>query len=284
MSTSIPHKLIYSYFIESTGILEVFAALWKSYLLTDDVIKLNKQEDAKLIELLKENIEYAFPRPVSKITPDLELLRYNAYWRLYGYTIKGKENFPKVPSYNKDFNKTFESIMYEIFQGILDKGITIEKLANPNALAELLDNLQKMLRDKTYNQVEDIAGQWGLALEGLLALLEKDELIKTRLGIRATGKYKRLQALADMLKISIPKETLYLLQLAGRMEAFLTQVEDTPEWNFTNASALFDKEDMVKEISSAWYQVAGRDFLADALSRRRSISPTAKVPQFAFST
>ena len=44
--------------------------------------------------------------------------------------------------YNKEFNKLFEGIMYEIFQGILDKGITIEKLSNPNALAEMLDNLQ----------------------------------------------------------------------------------------------------------------------------------------------
>ena len=277
-------KLIYSYFIESTGILEVFGAFWKSYVLTDDVIKLNRVEDGVLIDLLKGAIEEAFPRPVSKITPDLELLRYNAYWRLYGYTIKGKENFPKPLSYNKDFNKTFESIMYEIFQGILDKGITIEKLAHPNALAELLDNLQKMLRDKTFNQIEDIAGQWSVALFNLLELLKNPILIKVRLGIRADGIYKRLQALADKLKVSIPKETHYLIELADIMDAFLTRVEDEPEWNYKLAVKLFDDEDTFKEISSAWFQVTGKDFLADALSRRRSISPTAKAPNVGYST
>jgi hypothetical protein len=271
------HRLIYSYFVESTGIVEVFAALWKSYLLTDDIVKLNRDEDLLLIEKLKEVIEFAFPIPVSKITPDLEQVRYNAYWRLYGYTIKGKESFAKVASYNRDFNKLFESIMYETFQGILDKGITIEKLGNPNALAELLDNLQKLLRNRTYNEIEDISSYWYLAFTGLLSLLDDDQLMKTRLGIRALGRYKRLQELAEKLKISIPKETLYLLQLAERMEAFLTQVEDTVDWDYAKASALFLQEDTFKEISSAWYQVTGRDFLADALSRRRAVSPTAKA-------
>lgn len=182
---TVKHKLIYSYFVESTGIVEVFAALWKAYLLTDDIVKLNRNEDIVLMERIKEVIEFAFPKPVSNITPDLEQLRYNAYWRLYGYTIKGKENFPKVSSYNKDFNKLLESIMYEIFQIILDKGISIEKLGNPNALAELLDNLQKLLLNRPYNEIEDISTYWYLAFTGLLSLLDDDQLMKTRLGITA---------------------------------------------------------------------------------------------------
>jgi len=173
--------LIYAYFIESTGIVEFFRTLFRSYFLTDDILKLNRAEDLVLIEHLKEVIEIVYPRPVSKITPDLEELRYNAYWRLFGYTIKGKENsFPKVPAYNKEFNKLFEGIMYEIFQGILDKGITIEKLSNPNALAELLDNLQKLLRNRTYNEIEDLGSYWAAAFNSLRELLDNDALMKHR--------------------------------------------------------------------------------------------------------
>ena len=139
-------------------------------------------------------------------------LRYNAYWRLYGYTIRGKENrFVKVSSYNKEFNKLIEGIMYEIFQGILDKGITIEKLSNPNALAEMLDNLQKLLRNRTYNEIEDIASHWAVAFESLLVLLDDDNLMRDRLNIRSVSRYQRLIELGEKLKVPVAKETLYLL-------------------------------------------------------------------------
>jgi hypothetical protein len=282
--TKLHRQLIYSYFIESTGIVEVFRALFASYFTTDDILKLNRKEDLVLIERLKEVVAFVYPRPVSSITPDLEELRYNAYWRMYGYTIRGKENrFVKVSSYNKDFNKLFEGIMYEIFQGILDKGITIEKLSNPNALAEMLDNLQKLLRNRTYNEIEDIASHWAVAFESLLVLLDDDNLMRDRLNIRSVSRYQRLIELGEKLKVPVAKETLYLLALAKRMEAFLLQVDETETWGSTEATALFNQEDSFKEISSAWYQITGRDFLADALSRRRPVSPTAKLPPTPYS-
>src|SRR5215216_2707412 len=236
--------LIFSYFIECTGIVEVFRALFASYFSTDDILKLNRQEDVALIEKLKEVVAFVYPKSVSTITPDLEELRYNAYWRLFGYNIKGKENrFVKVASYNKEFNKLFEAIMYEIFQGILDKGITIEKLSNPNALAELLDNPQKLLRNRTYNEIEDIASHWAVAFESLLVLLDDDKLMRDRLNIRSVGRYQRLIELGEKLKVPVAKETLYLFLLAIRMEAFLTHVEITDDWDFAKATALFNQED-----------------------------------------
>ena len=261
--------LIYSYFIESTGIVEVFRALFGSYFLEDTFLKLNRDDGLILIEKLKKRIEIVFPRPVSKISPDLEELRYNAYWRMFGYTIKGKENFPKTANYNKEFNKLFEEIMYENFQGILDKDNTIEKLSNPNTLAELLENLQKLLKNRDYNEIPDIASYWATAFNGLLELLEDDALMVDRLNIRSTGNYQRLIELGQKLGVGVARESLYFLLLAVRMEAFLTQVEETKGWDFAKATALFDQQETFKEISSAWYQVTGKDFLADALSRRR---------------
>ena len=67
------------------------------------------------------------------------------------------------------------------------------------------------------------------------------------------------------------------------MEAFLLQVDETETWGSAEATALFNQEDSFKEISSAWYQITGRDFLADALSRRRPVSPTAKLPPTPYS-
>jgi len=255
----IKRHLIYSYFVESSGIVEVFRALFASYFTTDDIIKLNHQDDKELIERLKEVVAFVYPRSASTITPDLEELRYNAYWRLFGYTIKGKENkFVKVSSYNKEYNKLFEGIMYETFQGILDKGITIEKLGNPAALAEMLDNLQKLLHNRTYNEIEDIASHYAVAFESLFVLLDDDNLMQNRLNIRSVSRYQRLIELGEKLKVPVAKESLYLFNLASRMEAFLTLVENpTITWDSTKASELFEEEDSFKEISSAWYQITG---------------------------
>lgn len=103
--------------------------------------------------------------------------------------------------------------MYEIFQGILDKGITIEKLSNPNALAELLDNLQKLLRNRTYNEIEDIASHWAGAFESLLVLLDDDNLMRNRLNIRSMGRYQRLIELGEKLKFQWPRK-LYIFSFS----------------------------------------------------------------------
>jgi hypothetical protein len=267
--------LIYSYFIESTGIVEVFRVLLRSYFISDDLLKLNRKDDWELIEGLKETANFVFPMPSSSITRDLDLerLRYNAYWRLFGYVIRGKErNFERVQAYNGQFNKTFEAIMLNIAQGILDKQITIEKLSNPSALAELLDDFQKMLINRTYNEIEDIASNRALASEDLLQWLDNDKLLVQRLNIRSQGRYPRLIELGQRVKVPVAKESLYLFIIAKRMELFLNKVEQT-QWDIKTATSLYDDSLFFKELSSAWYQVTGVDFFQTALTQRRRPMP-----------
>jgi len=148
----------------------------------------------------------------------------------------------------------------------------------------MLDNLQKLLINRTYNEIQDIASHWAVAFESLLLLLDDNHLMQDRLNIRSLSRYQRLIELGEKLKVPVAKESLYLFNLATRMEAFLTLIEDPNiTWLSSNASTLFDDEASFKEISSAWYQITGRDFLADALSRRRAMSPTAKLPPVPYS-
>src|ERR1051325_5702556 len=226
------NNLIYSYFIESTGMIDVFRKLFSSFLLSDEVIRLNRQDDKDLIELMKGTMNEVFAKPASTISPGLEELRYNAYWRLFGYTVRGKENnFPKVPNYNSEFNKTFESIMYNIFQIILDKGINIEKLGNANALAELLENLKRQLAGRTYNTIEHISDDSAIKLYSLITLLNNNLLMVDRLNIRSEDIVRRAIELGEKLKVPIAKDTNYLLLLAGRMNVFLRKVEIEPTWS-----------------------------------------------------
>jgi hypothetical protein len=113
--------------------------------------------------------------------------------------------------------------------------------------------------------------------------LDYDKLMRDRRNIRSVSRYQRLIELGEKSKVPVAKETLYLLLLAERMEAFLIQVEETKQWDFAKSTGLFNQEDSFKEISSAWYQITGRDFLADALNRRRPVSPSAKLPPIPYS-
>ncbi|HEX9317329.1 MAG TPA: hypothetical protein VF884_00165 [Nitrososphaeraceae archaeon] len=267
------NNLIYSYFIESTGLLEVFRILFSSFIVSDDVLKLNRQDDSDLIELIKTNINTVFAKPASTVTPQLDELRYNAYWRLFGYKIRGKEIFPKAVNYNSEFNKTFELAMYNIFQMILDKGITTEKVGNPNATAELLDNLKRQLAGRTYNTIEDISQDSAFKLYSLVALLSNNKLMVERLNIRSEDPTRRLIELGEKLKVAVAKETSYLFLLAGRMNVFLRKVEEESEWDAKAATDLTsdENETFFKDIESSWFHVTGRSFLADALKARRHV-------------
>lgn len=272
--------LISSYFIESTGIVEVFRVLLRSFQVTDEILKLNRTEDKDLIELLKVVLVKTFPIPESSITPDPEGLRYNAYWRLFGYVIKGKEDRLsgdlKPNSYNAEFNTMFEKVMYEIFQGILDNQITIERLGNPNALSQLLNDLSEQLRNRTYNTIEDQAEYWYAVFTALRALVTDDQnnhdLMVKRLNIRSIGEDKRLIELGEKLNVPVAIKSVYLFTLADKMQDFLKRIEDTT-WTPAEAAKLFNEETNFKEISSAWYQVTGKDLLADALAARRRPTP-----------
>lgn len=273
------NHLIYSYFIERTGVVEVFRKLFTSFLLDDEILKLNVQEDSGLIRRIKENIKEVYSKSSSSITPDLDKVRRNAYWRLFGYTLKGKETFPKgsrysAVSYNAEFNKTFESIMVHIFQIILDKGITLERLGNANALAELLDNLKRQLVGRTYNTIEDISQDLAFKFYSLITLLGDNKLMLDRLSIRSDDPTRRLIELGEKLKVPVAKESSYLFLLASRMNIFLRKVEEEPHWTPQKAKDMASSdtdEVFFKEIQSAWYQVTGKDFLAEAMKARRRV-------------
>jgi hypothetical protein len=279
-----PH-LIYSYYVESTGIREIFETLFRSYLLSDEYLKLNYQTDAPLMTEIAAITNLLFPKPLSSITPDLTSLRHNAYWRLFGEKFLKYQPFRSRTEKwscgsNTDFEKTLNDILYNIAQGILDKGITIEKIANPHALATLLNDLKQQLLNRTYNDIYAISNYWMCVfgrLRGLLGNTQLGNQLMGKLAISATDEKGRLIQLAEKLNLPIDLEkpdalkgpgstesrmhvfkehlsqSVAFFQLADRMTAFLIQVENT-NWDSTNAAGLYNdpqSEIRFKEIMSA---------------------------------
>jgi hypothetical protein len=128
-----------------------------------------------------------------------------------------------------------------------------------------------MLNNRKYNEIEDISIYYDSAFGSLISLLNNDELMQHRLNIRSEGEHRRLIELGEKYGVPVAKDSLYLFQLALYMKIFLTWVEETT-WTPQLAASLADEQFFFKEISNAWYQITGRDFLAEALKTRRAVS------------
>jgi hypothetical protein len=102
-----------------------------------------------------------------------EQIRFNSYYRLLGWTIPGKEDATdfKVESYNQDFHATFEDILKQVVNGILDKAIN-EAATDPDALNRTLVSLQTGLKDHNNNLIPSVAAYWAVSFEKLLDLLD----------------------------------------------------------------------------------------------------------------
>ena len=264
------NHLIYSYFIESTGIVSVFSKLLTSFFVDDRHLKLNKKDDDVLIELLKETANEVFPRPVSIITPPLIDLLHNAYYRMFGYTVKGFETFPKPENYNSEFNTTLNQFGYNVFQMILDKGITTEQLGSPHATAELANTLRKQMEARLFNTIEHLANDSAIKLYRLIELLQNKRLMIERLGIRLESLSRTLIELGEKFGAPVAKETGDLFLLAGRFNTLLTAIQSR-DWTSTLAESFVTNENVLffKALESSWSHVTGKSWMTQALQARR---------------
>jgi hypothetical protein len=265
------NNLIYSYMLESTNIVKVFGTLFSSFFVSDKYLKLTEKDDGPLIQLLKSTANEVFAKPTSTLAPPLFDLLHNAYWRVFGYTIKGEEMFPKGDANNNsEFHSTLTTFLFNVFQLIFDKGITSEKVGSPSATAEYANKLQRQLLGRTYNTIEHIADDSAGKLGSLLALLEMDDLMVERLNIRSENPSRRLIELGEMISVPVAKETSDLFLLAGRMNILLIEIQKRA-WDPTTAAELASdvNEPFFKAIESSLAAVTGDSPLVKALQARK---------------
>jgi hypothetical protein len=266
------NHLIYSYFVESTGIYSVFSKLLSSFYIDEKYLKLNKDGDDDLIELLKETANEVFPKPASSITPPLPELRYNAYFRLFGYTIKGNETFPRPENYNSEFNKTLNEFGTALFTLILDKGITSERLGSPHTVAELANAIRKQMEVRTYNTIRHIADDSAIKSYRLIELLQNEKLMVERLGIRSETLARTLIELGEKVKAPVAKESSDLFLLAGLTNTLLLQLQSR-DWTSNLVENLVNDENTLffKALESSWSHVTGVSWMAQAMKSRRKL-------------
>lgn len=272
MSSTKPRQLIYSYYIENSNIKAVFEALIKSYLSSNEILRLRLTGSGipDLIEKIRETGGIVYPTRISTIGSDLELQRKEKYKQLYGYVLNGRaEEVAHITNFNNEFDGTLDSIMRNIMTGVLQvSGTVTEKTADPGGLAELLDSVRSQLDEFGYNDAEYVTKYWNFSFERLLELLD-DDILMNELGIQTVARDVRLKDLGKKVGIPVPESCKFLFLLAERMEFFLNLIVDPSiaRWDSAKAEELYKEEKFFKEISSSLSQVLPdhRDYLREAL-------------------
>jgi hypothetical protein len=269
------NNVIYSYFIASTKIQDVFFELFNSFVEEDVILNLDPKNDAKLIQKLESTMNAVFPTSQSIITVNYERNLLNIVWRVLGYTIPGKEDaFEKVDSYNTEFNLTIESIISNVVAGMIDNPNVPLKLSNPSALLNDLNMLRTQLSNRTNNLVDKTSDFWANSFDKLIVMLQDPELHKAlninipAAGANAEALAARLIRVAEKLGISIPINSESLFVLAEKLGIFLARVEDT-DWDIDKAKELYkDVDNLFHDISHHWGRITGKKFYEEAITLR----------------
>lgn len=266
---------IWLYYVERSNIVNAFRALLRSYLVTDKDMTLFPVEDKDLSDLLMETLNTVYPTERSTISRELgvEQLRWNIYQRVFGYDDKNKA-FPRSPTFNSDFHTLQESIFLNIARAIWTKDSTFQKIMDPASLSEMLTNMREILLARQTNSVSDLSAYWTVGFARLRGLLDNKKLIRDKLGITAIGEDQILMALGAKFNIPIPRNTLYIFDLAERMETILLRIEKT-HWDINQAEAWYASENFWKLTFNAYNRVWGKDFMQLAVLSL----PTAQRPR-----
>lgn len=256
---------IWLYYIERTNVVNVFRSFFRSFLTTGKDLSLLPVDDKALSDKLLESVNYIFPVEHSTITRQfgLEQLRWNLYQRIFGYDDKRKA-FPRSITYNGDFHNLQESIFQNIARAIWTKESSFQKIADPASLSEMLTNMREILLATQVNDTLNTSLYWTIGFSMLLRLLDDTKLIREKLGIMALGRGQILMAMGAKFGVPVPGNTLYLFDLAERMETILLQIERT-HWDINSAEAWYASENFWKLTFNAYYRVWGKDFMSMAV-------------------
>ena len=128
----------------------------------------------------------------------------------------------------------------------------------------MLTNMRDTLLARQTNSISDLSAYWTVAFARLRGLLDNKRLIRDKLGITAIGEDQILMAVGAKFGVPVPRNTLYIFDLAERMETILLRIEKT-HWDINQAEAWYASENFWKLTFNAYNRVWGKDFMQMAV-------------------
>lgn len=232
------NHMIYAYMLENTRMVQIFHRVLNAYYTGEDLGTPSFQTAAWL-----RNTEALFYRHLpgsymmnirSEVRPDPEATRRNAYYRLLGMdlghgTMDNKPYlFPKPSHSNKKFAATLEKLLYEINQGLINRGNssgvnTTDYASMVNLFRTLANMLQLRRQGGNLSRVEFNAVTMMSWFH--LTLQQTNFSLINDLGARANSPEDRLMKIGKKVGLPANPKSGNFLELGELLSEFLLQVE-----------------------------------------------------------
>jgi hypothetical protein len=293
--------LIYAYMIENTRALEILRrVVWE--LTHGERLGIPLQD---VTYAWVQNTEELFfrdgsPPPMtinSRVRPDLEASRRNAYYRMFGMDLNhgpqsGAYPYEKPAVSNRDFVGVFEEFLRSLWRAVVNVTNSAgPRETDPEAIANLALRLQYMLTAR--RGAAGLAGR-NLARDEFIHVttldwfhltVEVDTSVVVDLQATSTSPEERLRLIGERVGIPAHARSHNYFLLAPAISTLLSEIELGTYSNATNAESLYalptlpattnPVRETVLSVINHWSMVTGRDMKAGGVI----VSPRTEVPR-----
>ncbi|MEL6676409.1 MAG: hypothetical protein AAFR61_29645 [Bacteroidota bacterium] len=229
--------LIYAYMIENTRLYEIFKKVVTAYLVGEKLGVPVGEAQSWLRNT--EELFFSDPSPFavynvrSRLRPDVEATRRNAYFRMFGMDLNhGQADnqaypFHKAGAANRDFVSTLEDFMQEVWVGISNTSNTSGANRTDNAaIANFARQLHDMLNDRRLNGNLAREEFYFVSMMSWFHLtLEFNSPILTSLRAEGSREDQRLLRMAERVGLPSHAKAYDFFQLADPLARILIQIE-----------------------------------------------------------
>ncbi len=251
--------LVYAYLVESTGLVEVITEVVRRYVTgeTLDPPSVDTLVWARTTEelFLRDSPQFHVLGLTSRLRPDADVVRRNAYWRMFGCDLPHPPSGGAAPTtwkggadatVNRDFLRLWQELLTEVWLGIEnDKNSVGANPTDPGHVAYLCRTLGELLRLRRRGGMlarEEFASvalaSWcHLTVESETAVVR--DLRATAGGGAAGNAADRLTQLARRVGVQPARAARELFELADLMSPLLWFIELDHFSEPANAALLF---------------------------------------------
>jgi len=279
------YHLIYAYMVENTRIEQIFRKVVHEFSHGEGLGIADELAQAWLRATEMLLFHSAPPDSIygvdSHIRPDHGAIRRNAYYRMFGLDLNHgtADNRPypyiKPAVANRDFVGVFESLLREVWVGIMHRSILLTT-ANPTDDAGIADHIERlcaMLTDRKHLRTLAREEFYAVATMSWLHLaVEVDSPIVVALKAEATSPYERLRRIGARVGMAPHSKSLDYFAMADDAEDVLLAIETGDFNDPVTARGLYADPTCMSEqfqrLITHWSSATGRDLKAPALYRQ----------------
>lgn len=266
--------LIYAYMIENTRVYEVFRRVVREFRLGEQLgVPLEGTE-----HWLRNTEDLFFREPApfviysltSAMRPDVDAIRRNAYYRMFGMDLNhGAEDskpypYVKANAANTEFVNTFEEFLREVWIGIIN--VSNMSGANPTddaKIADLAEKLHDMLRTRRISGNLAREEFFFVSMMSWFHLtLDYNSPIVLSLRAEATSPEERLKKIAERVRLPAHALSKSFFDMADAISRLLTHIETGIYNTVSGVPALYTPgpvEQDIRTVITHWSITTGRD-------------------------